>query len=155
MVAFDIGLRDNVDMDISIAPEEMASELVDSADADWLRELVDALDRRVRTEPLRRLITLWDLSNAAAARMFGVSRQAFSKWLATGPPADRMDDVTAVDDITTLLDRYVKRERIPAVVRRPSPRFGGASVIERLEDGDYEETVDGVRSMFDLRRVQP
>lgn len=155
MVAVDVGLRDNMDMDVSIAPEELANELIDSADADWLRELVDALDRRVRTEPLRRLTTLWDLSNAAAARMFGVSRQAFSKWLATGPPADRVDDVTAVDDITTLLDRYVKRERIPAVVRRQSPRFGDASIVERLEDGDYEETAEAVRSMFDLRRVQP
>lgn len=155
MVAIDVGLRDDMDMDASIAPEELANELIDSADAEWLRELVDALDRRVRTEPLRRLTTLWDLSNAAAARVFGVSRQAFSKWLATGPPADRVDDVTAVDDITTLLDRYVKRERIPAVVRRQSARLGDASIIERLKEGDYEETAEAVRSMFDLRRVQP
>lgn len=155
MVAVDIGLRDDMDMDLSIAPEELANELIDSADADWLRELVDALDRRVRTEPLRRLTNLWDLSNAAAARVFGVSRQAFSKWLATGPPADRVDDVAAVDDITTLLDRYVKRERIPAVVRRQSPRLGDASIVERLEGGEYEETAEVVRSMFDLRRVQP
>lgn len=155
MVAIDVGLRDDMDMDASIAPEQLANELIDSADADWLRELVDALDRRVRTEPLRRLTTLWDLSNAAAARIFGVSRQAFSKWLATGPPADRIDDVTAVDDITTLLDRYVKRERIPAVVRRVSPRLGESSIVERLEAGDYEETAEAVRSMFDLRRVQP
>lgn len=155
MVAIDVRLRDDVDMDVSIAPEQLANELVDSADAEWLRELVDALDRRVRTDPLRRLTTLWDLSNAAAARMFGVSRQAFSKWLATGPPADRVDDVTAVDDITTLLDRYVKRERIPAVVRRQSARLGEASIVERLEAGDYEETAEAVRSMFDLRRVQP
>lgn len=155
MVAIDVGLRDDMDMDASIAPEELANELIDSADAEWLRELVDALDRRVRTEPLRRLTTLWDLSNAAAARVFGVSRQAFSKWLATGPPADRVDDVTAVDDITTLLDRYVKRERIPAVVRRQSARLDDSSIIERLKEGDYEETAEAVRSMFDLRRVQP
>jgi len=155
MVAVDVGLRDHGDMDASIAPEELANELIDSADADWLRELVDALDRRVRTEPLRRLTTLWDLSNAAAARIFGVSRQAFSKWLATGPPADRVDDVVAVDDITTLLDRYVKRERIPAVVRRPAPRLGDASIVERLESGAFEETAEAVRSMFDLRRIQP
>lgn len=155
MVAFDVRLRDDMDMDVSVAPEELANELIDSADADWLRELVDALDRRVRAEPLRRLTTLWDLSNAAAARIFGVSRQAFSKWLATGPPADRVDDVTSVEDITALLDRYVKRERIPAVVRRPSPRLGDISIIERLESGEYEETAEAVRSMFDLRRVQP
>lgn len=155
MVAVDIGLRENEVMDISLAPDEAARELIESADVVWLRELVDALDRRVRTEPLNRLITLWDLSNAAAARIFGVSRQAFSKWLASGPPADRADDVAAVDDITSLLDRYVKRERIAAVVRRPSERYGDKSIIERLEAGDYSETVSLVRETFDLRRVQP
>lgn len=142
-------------MDTSVAPDELANELYDSADSDWVRDLVDALDRRVRTEPLVRLTSLWDLSNAAAARMFGVSRQAFSKWLATGPPGNRTDDVATVDDITMLLDRYVKRERIPAVVRRRSAGFGDQSIIERLEAGDYSETADLVRSTFDLRRVQP
>ena len=155
MVAVDRRLRDNRGMDTSLEPEEMARELVGSADADWLRHLVDALDREVRTEPLRRLISLWDLTNAGAARIFGVSRQAFSKWLASGPPADRVDDVASVDDITTLLDRYVKRERIPAVVRRPSAKFGDRSIVDRLEVGEYEETVERVRSTFDLRRVQP
>lgn len=155
MVAIDIGLRENEAMDISLAPDEAARELIESADVVWLRELVDALDRRVRTEPLSRLTTLWDLSNAAAARIFGVSRQAFSKWLASGPPADRADDVAAVDDITSLLDRYVKRERIAAVVRRPSERYGDKSIIERLEAGDYTETAGLVRETFDLRRVQP
>lgn len=142
-------------MDTSVAPDELAGELFDSADSVWVRDLVDALDRRVRTEPLVRLTSLWDLSNAAAARLFGVSRQAFSKWLAAGPPGGRADDVAAVDDITTLLDRYVKRERIPAVVRRRSPKFGDRSIIERLEAGDYSDTAELVRSTFDLRRVQP
>jgi hypothetical protein len=155
MIAIDIGLRDNGAMDTSLAPDEAARELIESADVGWLRDLVDALDRQVRTEPLNRLTTLWDLSNAAAARIFGVSRQAFSKWLASGPPADRVDDVTAVDDITSLLDRYVKRERIPAVVRRPSERFGDQAIVERLEAGDYRRTADLAREMFDLRRIQP
>jgi hypothetical protein len=155
MVAVDMWLREDVDMDISLAPEEVARELVDSADAAWLRNLVDALDREVRTDPLTRLTSLWDLSKAGAARIFGVSRQAFSKWLESGPPADRADDVAAVDDITTLLDRYVKRERIPAVVRRESPRFGDRSIIERLEAGDYAQTTELVRATFDLRRIQP
>ena len=155
MVAVDMWLREDVDMDTSLAPEEVARELVDSADAAWLRDLVDALDREVRTDPLTRLSSLWDLSKAGAARIFGISRQAFSKWLESGPPADRADDVAAVDDITTLLDRYVKRERIPAVVRRASPRFGGRSIIERLEAGDYDQTTALVRATFDLRRIQP
>lgn len=153
MVAVDIRLRDNGVMDISLAPEELARELIDSADVDWLRDLVDALDREVRTGPLMRLISLWDLSNAGAARIFGVSRQAFAKWLTSGPPADRVDDVAAIDNITALLDRYVKRERIPAVVRRPG--YGDRSILERVEDGEYEQTAEMVRSTFDLRRVQP
>ena len=139
----------------SVAPEELARELIESADPDWLRHLVDALDREVRTEPLHRLTKLWGLSNAAAARLFGVSRQAFSKWLRTGPPADRADDVARVASITDTLDRYVKRERIPAVVRRPAPVLSNRSIIARLEEGEYEETAREVARMFDLRRVQP
>lgn len=155
MVAVDIRLRDNMAMDTSASADTIASELIESADAEWLRELVDALDREVRTAPLDRLVSLWDLSNAAAARLFGVSRQAFAKWLASGPPADRVDDITAVDNITTFLDRYVKRERIPAVVRRPAAGLSERSLIEALQDGDYDEAADFMRRAFDLRRIQP
>lgn len=155
MVAIDIGLRDNRRMDTTSAPEDLARELLESADADWVRALVDALDREVRTDPLRRFVTLWDLSNAAAARVFGVSRQAFSKWLSTGPPADRVDDVTEVDNIAALLDRYVKRERIPAVVRRPAEKLGGRSLLEVLEAGEYRTAAELVAETFDLRRIQP
>ncbi len=155
MVAVDIRLRDNRDMDTSVAPSVMARDLIESADPDWLRELVDALDREVRTAPLDRLLSLWDLSNAAAARLFGVSRQAFSKWLATGPPAERADDISTIDTITELLDRYVRRDRVPAVVRRPSERFEGLSIMEMVERGSYARAADLTAAMFDLRRVQP
>ena len=155
MVAVDNRLRENEVMDTSIAPEELAAELLQSAGPDWVRQLVDELDRQVRVEPLHRLTALWDLSNAAAARIFGVSRQAFSKWLTTGPPADRVDDVTLVDDITSLLDRNVKRERIPAVVRRPADRLGGRDLIETLEAGEFRMAADVMAATFDLRLVQP
>jgi len=155
MVAVDVWLRDNEGMDLSVRADELARELIDSADPDWLRELIDLLDREVRTSPLERLVTHWELSNAAAARLFGVSRQAFAKWLHNGPPAERVDDVTTVDNITILLDRYVKRERIAAVVRRPSTNLDGRSILETLEDGDYQEAERSIRSTFDLRRIQP
>jgi hypothetical protein len=155
MVAVDTRLRENGHVDLSLAPEELARHLVESADADWLRDLVDALDREVRSDPLRRLTALWDLSNAAAASLFGISRQAFSKWLVSGPPADRADDVARVAAITDLLDRYVKRERIPAVVRRRAPLLSDRSIIEMLIAGEHQEAADRVEMMFDLRRVQP
>lgn len=142
-------------METSLPPGDLARELVESADPDWVRHLVDALDREVRTAPLHRLTTLWDLSNAAAARLFGVSRQAFSKWLQHGPPADRADDVARVATITDQLDRQVKRERIPAVVRRPAPVLGGASIIAMLEAGEHQQAATAVERIFDLGRVQP
>ena len=156
MVAIDIRLRDNVKVrESTTSPLELAHELAESADTDWIRELVDALDRELRRRPLERVIALWDLSNAGAARLFGVSRQAFSKWLVKGPPADRADDVSRVEAVTDLLDRYVKRERIPAVVRRPSAVLDDRSIIEILEQGGYRETAEAVSAMFDLRRIQP
>ena len=135
--------------------EQRAREILDSADDAWVRSLIDALDRELRAAPLDRLMKLWDLSNSGAARVFGVSRQAFSKWLDSGVPADRVDDVMRVDTITDLLDRYVKRERIPAVVRRPAERLAGETLLEALQAGRYRETADAVAAMFDLRRVQP
>lgn len=155
MVALDIRLRYPENMDTSLAPEDLARELIEDAEPGWLRELVDALDREVRTRPLERLISLWDLSNSAAARIFGVSRQAFSKWLVSGPPADRADDVARVDEVTQILDRYVLRERIPAVVRRQSDMLEGDSIVSRLEAGDYELVSEAVKRLFDLRRIQP
>ncbi|MGI9609965.1 MAG: hypothetical protein ACR2NL_06690 [Acidimicrobiia bacterium] len=142
-------------MDINVAPEEMAQDLVDSAEVDWLRELVDALDRQVRVGPLQRLNSLWDLSNAGAARLFGVTRQAYAKWVLSGPPPSRADDVARVAMITDVLDRYVRRERIPAVVRRQAPMLGNQSIIEVLEAGRYQDAAAGVAAIFDLRRVQP
>ena len=134
---------------------ERAREIVASEDDAWVREFVDALDREVRRRPLQRFAQLWGLSNSGAARCFGVSRQAFSKWLTAGPPADRADDVSHVESVTDLLDRYVKRERIPAVVRRPAANLGDMSLIDALEAGRYRQAAQAVAAMFDLRRIQP
>jgi hypothetical protein len=95
------------------------------------------------------------LSNAEAARLFGVSRQAFSKWLESGVPADRVPAVADLAAATDLLDRRIKRERIPAVVRRTSPLLQGRSLLEMAEAGEHAAVRAAVASMFDLRRVQP
>lgn len=137
-------------------PREVAARLVAEApDDEWIRSLVDHLDRRVRTQPLERLLTLWDLSASEGARIFGVSRQALSKWRRQGPPADRAPAIAALAAATDLLDRFVKRERIPAVVRRPAAVLGGRSLYEAACAGGHREVRDAVAEMFDLRRIQP
>jgi hypothetical protein len=138
-----------------MTPKDAAATITATADADWTRQFVDELDRAVRTEPLERFSELWGLSNAAAGRVFGVSRQAFSKWLTTGVPAARADAVADLAVATDLLDRYVRRERIPAVVRRPAPMLGDRSLLDLAGDGETRQVAEAVGLMFDLRRVQP
>lgn len=122
---------------------------------DWLRAVADELDREVRTSALERLTTLWGLSNAEAARMFGVSRQAFSRWIERGIPSDRATAVADLDAATSLLSRKLKRERIPAVVRRAAPSLAGRSLYALACEGRHREVREAVTTMFDLRRVQP
>jgi len=137
-----------------MTPEDAAAVLSRS-DPAWTRSLVDELDRTIRTEPLERFTELWDLSNSAAAAVFGVSRQAFSKWLRIGPPATRSTAIADLSTATDLLDRYVKRERIPAVVRRAAPDLGGVSLLDLAAQGQTRVVAESVVAMFNLRRVQP
>ncbi len=129
--------------------------IAEAPSLDWLREVVDELDRAVRTSPLERLTTIWGLSNAEAARMFGVSRQAFSKWSDTGIPSERATAVADLDAATSILSRKLKRERIPAAVRRAAPSLMGKSLYEIACEGRHREVREAVTTMFDLRRVQP
>jgi transcriptional regulator with XRE-family HTH domain len=138
------------------AAKDVAEDLIRNApDQAWLRSLTDELDRTVRTEPLERFTTLWGLSGAEAARAFGVSRQAFSKWSQNGVPAERSPAVADLAAATDVLDRRLKRELIPAVVRRGAPALGGHSLYEMACQGRHDEVRMAVRAMFDLRRVQP
>lgn len=133
--------------------ERLAKDLEN--DPDRLRALADALDRRVRKKPLERLLELWGLSGSEAARFFDVSRQAFSLWLAGEPPASRSGAIADLAAATDLLDRHLKRERIPAVVRRAAPALKGRSLYDMATNGLHREVRDAVERMFDLRRVQP
>ncbi|HZJ48150.1 MAG TPA: hypothetical protein VFD97_03825, partial [Acidimicrobiia bacterium] len=126
---------------------EQAAAVLSRSDPAWTRRLVDELDRTVRTQPLERFVELWGLSNAGAARVFGVSRQAFSKWLRTGPPSTRSAAIADLATATDLLDRYVKRERVPAVVRRAAPNLGGRSLLELATDGHTRRVADAVAAM--------
>mgnify|MGYP006299367921 CR=1 FL=1 len=140
---------------MNTAHEEAERLIAEAPSPGWLREVADELDRAVRTHPLERLTTLWGLSNAEAARLFGVSRQAFSKWFENGIPSERAEAVADLAGATNILDRKLKRERIPAVVRRRAPSLGGESLYAIGCEGRHRDVRDAVATMFDLRRVQP
>lgn len=140
----------------TLSPHDAAERIAaDAPNLDWLRALTDDLDRRVRTAPLERFLTLWGLSASEAARVFGVSRQALSKWRDSGVPADRTPALADLSAATDELDRRVKRERIPAVVRRSASVLDGRSLYDLACEGRHREVREAVSRMFDLRRVQP
>ena len=137
-------------------PHDVAERLVATApDAAWLRALTDDLDRHLRTLPLERFLSLWDVSATEAARAFGVTRQAIAKWRRAGVPPDRAAALADLATATDVLDRRVKRERIPAVVRRAASNLGGQSLYGLMSEGRHGEVRDAVVAMFDLSRVQP
>jgi len=123
--------------------------------SDVLRQLIDRLDHQLNASPLQRTVRLWDISATQLGKMFGISRQAASKWLAEGAPAARRDQVAVLGQATDLLDQWVKRERIPAVVRRPVDALGGRTRLDVALTGEFELLRDEVADTFDLTRIAP
>lgn len=138
----------------SSALASLAERLV-AVDVGPASELAQQLERRLSARPLERFERVWQLSSSQAAQVFGVSRQAYSKWHHDGVPADRRSDVQLVDDATQQLVDHVKVERIPAVVRRSADRLGGASLLGLAKERQLARLRDESVAMFDLRRVQP
>jgi hypothetical protein len=132
-----------------------AARQVSEGDEAWTLEFLRALEARVRTSPLERLMSTWDLSAAATGRVFGVSRQAVAKWRGSGVPDERAVALADLVAATDVLERYVRRDRIPAVVRRRSVLLGDQSLLELAEAGHHDEVRRGVAQMVDLRRLQP
>ncbi len=95
------------------------------------------------------------MSGTDVANAFGVSRQAYSKWLTSGVPADRVGDVGLLDETTAELLAHIKTEKIADVVRRTAKSLGGKSLVDLLESGELVGLRDAVSRAFDLRRVQP
>ncbi len=137
--------------------DELAAEVLSRTedDPDALRQLIDRLDHDLSATPLRRTAKLWDVSTAQIGRMFGVSRQAAANWITEGPPAGRCDQVAALGQATDLLDRWIKRERIPAVVRRPVEILGGRTRLDLALAGEFTRLKVELVDTFDLSRVAP
>ena len=129
-------------------PREAASRLLAGKDDRWISELTDELLRRKRGRELERVASVWQLSRRELGELFGVSRQAVTKWLDTGVPSDRAEQVADVQAITDLLERYLKRERIPAVVRRAAPKLEGTSLLELVRTGRAHDALLLTRAML-------
>lgn len=133
----------------ALDPAETARTLVREADGEWLSEFTRSLRRQSARDELGRVLDAWGLSQSAAANLFGVSRQAVTKWLSRGVPEERLEAVADLSAATDLLVRYLKPSRIPAVVRRAAPRLdGGKSLIDLVAAGRTHDVLVACREMF-------
>ena len=119
----------------------------------WLDAFSEHLDRQRARDALARTLEIWDLSQSEAARVLGVSRQAVGKWMEKGVPAERAGLAADLAAATDLLVRYLKRDRIPAVVRKPIPALDGASLLDLLSRDGSAAVLEACRRMFDFHRV--
>mgnify|MGYP000091147065 CR=1 FL=1 len=100
------------------------------------------------------MLAVWGLSQAQTARLLGISRQAVGKWLERGAPTERAALVCDLAAATDLLTHYLKRDRIPAVVRRPIPACENLSLLDLLEQGRSAQLLELCRQMFSFEQAQ-
>jgi DNA-binding transcriptional regulator YdaS (Cro superfamily) len=113
----------------------------------FLRVAVDELWRE--QSPLLRVAEQFELSLTELAGLFGVRRQAVSQWLEAGVPPGRAGKANAIARVADVLERNLKRERIPGVVRKPAEAYGGLNMLEMIERDRHEELVRLVEDAFD------
>jgi len=151
-----LAVVDDVPEVSELQPREAAARLVAAHqhESGWLDQFAEYFDRHRAGQSLARILRLWDLSQSHAARQFGVSRQALHKWLESGVPAERTEAVADLAAATDLLVHYLKRDRIPAVVRRPIAALGDRSLLEMLAAGETGTLLQVCRDMFRFDRAQ-
>jgi len=141
---------------VQLDPREAAAELAAAQreGSAWLDEFAEHLDRYRAGQSLARTLAVWGLSQSQLAEFCGVSRQAVSKWLEQGVPAERTEPLADLAAATDLLVHYLQRDRIPAVVRRAVAALGNRSLLDLLAAGETRLLLQSCRDMFDFQRVQ-
>ena len=136
------------------SPARAAQDLRATAPSrSWLDSVAADLLSDHATGSLSRIMAVLDMNQTDISHVFGVSRQAVQKWLAVGevPTAQRprLADLEALSD---LMVHYVKPDRVPAVVRRPTRHLDGQSLLDGLAT-DPERTLAYARWMLDFTRA--
>ncbi len=136
-------------------PEAAAAELAHTLrnDPAWLDAFSEAMRQERSANQARWVFESWGISQSEAGRLFGVSRQAVSRWLVDGIPATQLAAFADLAAATDILTHYVKRDRLPAVVRRPARAFEGQSLLDMLRDGRTPDIVIACRTMFQFADI--
>ena len=139
----------------AVSPRAMADLLFHTYESEttWLETFSEQWNRRLPSISLARTLQVWNLNEDEAAEIFGVRSRTVKQWLDQGIPSEmeqRLSDIAAATD---LLIHYLKRDRIPAVVRRPIDSLGGRSLMTLLSDRDTRGVLETCRNMFEFERA--
>lgn len=111
---------------------------------------VSAIQARQQTVlPLLKVQELLGLTATELARLFGVSRQAATAWLDQGAPSARLPKLHTVLTIAELLERQLKKGRLPAVIRKPAAVYDSLSILDMIAADRQDEVLAETRRSFD------
>ena len=136
------------DMSAPTAARVAPAELPPPAELERFTRLVLA-DLAGAGSGLPHLMAAWDLSVTDVGRLFRVRRQAVQQWLDQDVPPARRSKLVAILEIADLLERNLLHERIPGIVRGPSPADDGRSMLDAIADDRHEELLERTRRSFD------
>ena len=119
-------------------------------DRQFARFRQGVVDELARAEtPLDHVSAVLGLSQTELAALFGVRRQALDQWATRGVPSERQEKVATLGAIADLLAAKLKRDRIPGVVRRAAPAYGGRSILDAIAAGDEHLVLAELHDAFD------
>ncbi len=120
---------------------------------DFIKNIVIELSVRRLVAAVAQTMDAWKLSQDDMASIFQVRPETVSEWMQHGVPLERVEAVCDLDVATTKLVQHFKYDRIPEIVRRPSPARGGVSLMDLLKQGDTAKLVEACSDMFRFDRV--
>lgn len=136
-------------------PVQAAADLAaaHADDPSWLDAFSTALVKERSANQAERVFEVWGINHSEAGRLFGVSRQAVSRWINQGVPATHVVTFGDLAAATDILSHYVRADRIPTVVRRPAPALNEHSLVDLIAQGRSADIVDACRAMFQFANV--
>lgn len=99
--------------------------------------------------PLRRAMTTLDLSSGALAEIMGVTRQAVDKWLASGPPPQRLPKIATIVEIADILRYRLREGMAPIVARRSAAAYGDRTMLDLIAADEHQWLLHDIEKMFD------
>lgn len=110
---------------------------------------VNAMSSSGDSSRVERVQAVFGLNRTELATLFGVRRQALDHWDSSGVPAERQEKLATIEAIADFLSAKLKDDRIPGVVRRPSPAYGNRSALDAIVGDDQDLVLAELRDAFD------